>query len=235
VKPSDFTPSDVYLWTVESGGAIGTYAFRNNSTQTYISYTQRALSSNAEAWQVEEWTASGEQKSSVSSLADDGTVVDNASITTADKVFIVYNPSGTDRARCWNGNDFSAGDGAAPALWGNAHPFAFYEYSELTYVYVTYVLMEGDEEVDRLVVEQEANSAVAIPQAWQSGEGQLQIEGQIGNENCTIKVKRIITGIESLENANDPANVFDLHGRKLKAHEAQKGIYVVDGKKRLKK
>lgn len=235
MKPSDFTPSDVYLWTVESGGAIGTYAFRNNSTQTYISYTQRALSSKAEAWQVEEWTASGEQKSTVNSLADDGTVVDNASITTADKVFIVYNPSGTDRARCWNGNDFSAGDGAAPALWGNAHPFAFYEYSELTYVYVTYVLMEGDEEVDRLVVEQEANSAVAIPQAWQSGEGQLQVEGQIGNENCTIKVKRIITGIESLKNANDPANVFDLHGRKLKAHEAQKGIYVVDGKKRLKK
>ncbi|MBQ7634509.1 MAG: discoidin domain-containing protein [Bacteroidaceae bacterium] len=125
-KPNALTVADNYLWTVESDGN-GNFYFRNVSTDTYISASQRTLATTATAWQVEEWTTSNATKAGVKSYRDGGTIVENANISTADKVFTVKNPNATGNSVYWNGNDHTGGDGGYVALWNSAHPFAFYE------------------------------------------------------------------------------------------------------------
>ncbi|MBQ7540541.1 MAG: exo-alpha-sialidase [Bacteroidaceae bacterium] len=208
--PSELNITDTYLWTVEDAGN-GLYAFKSVSTGSYISHTQRTLSTTPAGWDVQEWTSSTEAHSSVNSLNANETVTTNANLTADDRVFTVVNPDGTDRSRCWNGNTYASGDKQVPALWSNCHPFAFYEIKDVEFIFVTYIVMEGGEEVTRMVVEQEPNSGLNIPAALYDTEFYYyNIEGTVGSENSVITLTR--TRKESAEVVYE---VVDKNGYKL--------------------
>ena len=191
-KPSLFPNNDTYLWEVEDYGT-GLFAFKNKSTGTYINAAQRTLG-DATGWKVEPWMTSTATKSSVNSMNEDETVVANASISDADKVFTVTNPEGSDRTTYWNGNDTSLGNTAMPALWSNAHPFAFYAVENLAYLFNTYILQEEDGTfVTKTVVKQPEGEAAKVPAAWllDTKYSYEIISGETGSENATIIVKRV--------------------------------------------
>ena len=210
IMPNSLTVTDDYLWTVEDAGN-GLYAFKSVSQQVYISDVQRVLSTTPMGWSVQEWTTSTEAKSEVKSLNEEGNIIANSSISVDDKVFTIANPNGTDKTRCWNGNTYVKGDSQAAALWSNAHPFAFYEIMEVEYIFVTYVLMEGGEEIARMVIEQKPNSELNIPATLYDPEFyDYQITGTIGSENSVITLTR-----SSKERAQVVYEVMDEAGKIL--------------------
>ena len=197
-------------------------------------------SSDKVAWTVQPWMTSTEAKARVNSLNHDGTICDNTNITADNKLFTVCDETQNkgDNTRCWNGNDYSMGGDNAIALWARAHPYAFYQVQEVTYVFNTYVLKESDGTiVEKTVIKQFANDDLSIPAAWTANTGYDYVtEGTLGDDNATITVTRTIkTGIvTSLTDLNiTEGAIYDLSGRRVE--KAQKGIYIVNGKKVLVK
>ena len=67
-----------------------------------------------------------------------------------------------------------------------------YEVTVSGSVNVTYVLMEGGEEVDRQVVEQPGNSAVSYPSSWDQTCYDYATTDVIGSSDCTVTVTRTV-------------------------------------------
>ncbi len=205
ILPSNFSTGDQkYYWTVEDGGN-GLFYFKNVSTGTYINASQRKLGS-ATAWKVEEWTTSTASKAGVNSIAENGSTIPNANISSSDKVFTVTNPSASGNSVAWNGNDTGSGESSMPALWASAHPYAFYTVEEVTVVDVTYVLMDGGSEISRTTVTQQANSAVSVPSAMKAYMYEYTTSGTIGDDDCEIIVTRtlkagFVSNVSEISNA----------------------------------
>jgi hypothetical protein len=209
---TDRLNDDAYWWVAEDAGD-GKFYFKNKSFGTYINggsnTNLRALvssSSAARAWTVQPWMTSTETKPNVNSLNHDGTICANANITAANRVFTVSDESASGNARCWNGND-GGGDGAI-ALWASAHPFAFYQVQEVTYVFNTYVFKESNgTTIEKTVVKQIANDALSIPSAWTTNtDYEYSVTGETGDDNATITVTRtfktgIVTSLTDLSNS----------------------------------
>ena len=132
---------------------------------------------------------------------DDGTYTQKADITADMNLVYIYNGS-----QYWNGNNWNKTGDNCFATWSNGHPYAVYEVEVVTTVDVTYILMEGSEEVTRTVVTQNANSAVAIPSTFGSTSMyDFNVEGTIGEEDCEVVVTRtvkagIVTALSELSN-----------------------------------
>ena len=129
-------------------------------------------------------------KSSAQSRNDDGTFTAAADITEDMNLVYIYNSS---TEKYWNGNNWSNVGDNCFALWTNAHPYAIYEVAEVTIVDVTYILMEGGEEVTRKVVQQHAGSAVNVPDAFGSGDiYDYDVQGTVGDDDCEVVVTRTL-------------------------------------------
>lgn len=190
VKPSEFPNTDDYLWVAEDAGSE-LIAFKNKSNGNYINASQRTLGAST-GWKIEEWTTSAAPKASVNSMNENEEIISNSDIKDSDRVFTVTNPDASGRARYWNGNDITGGNVSMPALWDRAHPFAFYSWQDVLYVFNTYILQECDgTEVERIIVKQKAFSPLAIPTEWTSNlDFTYTTSGTVGDDGSVIIVTR---------------------------------------------
>lgn len=190
IKPSEFPNTDDYLWVAEDAGSE-LIAFKNKSNGNYINASQRTLGAST-GWKIEEWTTSAAPKASVNSMNENEEIISNSDIKDSDRVFTVTNPDASGRARYWNGNDITGGNVSMPALWDRAHPFAFYSWQDVLYVFNTYILQECDgTEVERIIVKQKAFSPLAIPTEWTSNlDFTYTTSGTVGDDGSVIIVTR---------------------------------------------
>ncbi len=138
-----------YVWTVETTETEGVYRLKGSGheyAETHYVNLKGAVSATPQDIYITDFSASTTpvDKAGVGSRAEDeATTVANAEISSADKVWAVYNHvafSGNDKT--WNGNTDSW------TTWASAHPYAFYEVHEA--LDVTMSAAEGVEGVDAI-------------------------------------------------------------------------------------
>ena len=227
VKPSEFPNTDDYLWVAEDAGS-GLIAFKNKSNGNYINASQRTLGAST-GWKIEEWTTSAAPKASVNSMNENEEIISNSDINDSDRVFTVTNPDASGRAQYWNGNDITGGNVSMPALWDKAHPFAFYSWQDVLYVFNTYILQESDgTEVDRAVIKQKAYSQIAIPSEWaDDNEYSYTTSGSVGDDGSIIVVTRTkVTGLNTIDAESlSKYIIYNLQGQRIA--EPQRGQLVI--------
>lgn len=108
-----------YIFVAEEGSVAGTYAMKNLASNTYPQGDATASASKVNL-HIEEWTATTREKAGVNSYNDDGTTTANASITTSNKVWLIYNDGNA-------GQQWSSTGSNAPNLWSSGQPFAIYK------------------------------------------------------------------------------------------------------------
>ena len=107
-----------YIFTAETGSVDGTFAMKNVASNTYPQGTT-TQSNSAVNLHFEEWTASSRVKATANSYNHDGTTTANASITTDNKVWVIYK----------DGENYSwsnTRNNNQPSTWESAQPFAIY-------------------------------------------------------------------------------------------------------------
>lgn len=147
---TDFLTAE-YVWTVETG-TDGKYYLKSKSLNKYVAPNGGTNNTAGVDLTIEEYSAATTNKASnVGSENEDGTTITNFSdITTDNHVWVIGNVVGTSNT-WWNGNATSF------ATTAYAHPYAFYEVTELTEedkVTVTYTYTMGDETLGSEEVEE---------------------------------------------------------------------------------
>lgn len=108
-----------YIFKAETGSVEGTFAMKNLASNTYPQGDATA-SESAVNLHFEEWSASSRGKAGVNSYNHDGTITANASITTENKVWVIYKDGA-------NQNWSNTGGNNQPNTWSTAQPFAIYK------------------------------------------------------------------------------------------------------------
>ena len=122
---TDFLTAE-YVWTVETG-TDGKYYLKSKSLNKYVGPNGGTNNTTGVDLTIKEFSAAETNKSSnVGSENEDGTTITNFSdITTDNHVWVIGNVVGTSNT-WWNGTATSF------ATTAYAHPYAFYEVTELT-------------------------------------------------------------------------------------------------------
>lgn len=122
---TDFLTAE-YVWTVETG-TDGKYYLKSKSLNKYVGPNGGTNNTTGVDLTIEEYSAATTNKASnVGSENEDGTTITNFSdITTDNHVWVIGNVVGTSNT-WWNGNATSF------VTTAYAHPYAFYEVTELT-------------------------------------------------------------------------------------------------------
>ena len=106
-----------------------------------------------------------------------------------------------------------------PALWDRAHPFAFYSWQDVLYVFNTYILQESDgTEIARVLVKQKAFSPIAIPAEWTSNtEYDYTTSGTVGDDGNNIIVTRTYaTGLSTIDaQICSKQIIYNLQGQRI--------------------
>lgn len=115
----------VGVWTLENVTLTdGAYTVNVKGANGYVGIGGKTNNADAQVLRFQEWTAADAgKKAGVNSENAEGTTVNNADITTADKVWLVAN---ADQSTMWNGNQNSF------TTWESGHPYAVYSVVEAT-------------------------------------------------------------------------------------------------------
>ena len=115
----------VGVWTIESATPNGSiYTVNIKGSNGYLGIGGKTNNAQAQTLLFHEWTtADGSKKAGVDSENAEGTKVNNADISTSDKVWLVTN---ANQSNTWNGNQ------ASFATWSTGHPYAIYSVVEAT-------------------------------------------------------------------------------------------------------
>ena len=115
----------VGVWTLENvTNTDGVYTVNVKGVNGYVGIGGKTNNANAQVLRFQEWTAADAgKKAGVNSENAEGTKVNNADISTGDKVWLVTNDNQTT---AWNGNQ------ATFATWETGHPYAVYSVVEAT-------------------------------------------------------------------------------------------------------
>ena len=134
-KPRTFTTtSDIYLWTITSGGEDCGYYFRSVATGKYASATGTYTDDAQSLIYVQDWSSSLCPKPTGTFKTEnhDGTTVPTSSLAARSGIWTICGTSKTsngqsdNRGDCWNGTTWGW------TKWNTAHPYAIYEYETLT-------------------------------------------------------------------------------------------------------
>ena len=122
---TDFLTAE-YVWTVETG-TDGKYYLKSKSLNKYVGPNGGTNNTSGVNLIIQEWTSATTNKAgNVGSENTDGTTITNLNnITTDNRVWVIGNVAGTSNT-WWNGNATSF------VTTAYAHPYAFYEATELT-------------------------------------------------------------------------------------------------------
>ena len=127
------------VWTIETASLTGNYYTVNvKGSNGYLGIGGKTNNTNAQVMLFHEWTtAAAGKKAGVNSENAAGEKVNNADISTDDKVWLVTN---ADQSTTWNGNQTSF------ATWGTGHPYAIYSVVEATTAELNTILADAKTE-----------------------------------------------------------------------------------------
>lgn len=119
-----------YAWTLTQGSAPDLWTIKSEVKPRYAGWNGNNIEvsrSKGVEMRITEWTAANPdwREINVKSLNDDGTFTTNSRISEANHVWTIGR---TNNTMFWNGESTTQF-----ATWPKAHPFAFYELTEITF------------------------------------------------------------------------------------------------------